>query len=122
MKKCTRTEYARILSNFWLDAKRIGSFSMSSSGELLLTLRDTTLPVYSAGSDFLEIIGGGRIPLEKMVEVIADSVSKPMWEVYAVYNPENDQNYYNNKDRYIQSIVEGESWYPLRIIPRPEAV
>jgi hypothetical protein len=119
MKECTREEYALIMSKFRREDEKIGSFSVSSTGELLLTLRDKTLPVYSAGVDFLDIVGGGRITLEKRVEVVAESVSKPKWDVYAVYDSERDKNYYNTRDVYMQSIVEGESWYPLRIIPKP---
>jgi len=111
MRQCTETEFNLILDIFRQGSiDRMGSFSVNESGELALTLRSKTLPVFPHRDNFLGIDGGGKIPPEERLDIVADSVSKPKWEVYAVCNPQAKKYYYDYHNLYLQSLVEGEPW------------
>lgn len=110
MKPCSETEFNFILNVFRQgEIDKNGSFS-EKSGELTLTLRAKNLPVFPHRDNFLGIDSGGRIPLETNLEIIADSISKPKWEVYAIHDPQKKTYYYDYKNLYLQSMIEGEPW------------
>lgn len=115
MRLCNQADF-NLISDLILgvsrkkDADMSGYFSKDSSGTLMFTLSSRTLPVFPHRDDFLEIEGGGEIPLEKMLNVVANSISKPKWEVYAVYDPQTKRYYYNQRNRFLESSVEGEPW------------
>ena len=111
MKKCTPAEFNGI-ATFYRQSHldRAGILSADRGGSLKLTLRSKTLPVFPNREGFLDIESGGRIPLEKRLDVVADSVSKPKWEIYAIYDPNTGTHYYDYQNLFLQSMIEGEEW------------
>lgn len=111
MKPCTSYDFETIVKCFGQrDMNRGGSFSVDAQGILILTLRERKMPVFPNREHFLEIEGGGIIPLEQRLDVVADSISKPKWEVYAIYDPTTNRHYYDYQNLYLQSMIEGEDW------------
>jgi hypothetical protein len=111
MKQCTESEFNLIIDCFrQRSLDRTGTFSIDGEGRLNLTLRSKTLPVFPHRDNFLEIDNDGKIPLEERLDIVADSISKPKWEVYAIHDLKNGRHYYDYQNLYLQSMIEGEDW------------
>jgi hypothetical protein len=119
MKQCTEPEFNLLVDCFkQRKFDRTGTFSLDQEGRLNLTLRSKTLPVFPHRVGFLKIEGGGEIPLEERLDVIADSISKPEWEVYAIGDSKTGTHYYDYQNLYLQSMIDGEEWQIKETIGR----
>ena len=112
MKEYTKAEFNHIDTVFYSqnELDKSGTFFIDNEEILSLCLRAKTLPVFLTRDGFMNIGSSGEIPLEKMLEVVADSVSKPKWEVYAIYDPNTKKYYYDSQNLFLQSMLEGEKW------------
>ena len=111
MKQCSESDFNLIIDCFRQGSlDRTGTFSRDREGRLNLTLRSKTLTVFPSRDGFLDIEEGGKIPLEERLDIVADSISKPKWEVYAIHDLKSGGHYFDYQNLYLQSMIEGEDW------------